>query len=58
MIEYEHRSMFYKCITLISEFQFFLAILQQIFDNILNRDIPWPHVPEELSYEAKDLIDK
>ncbi|CAM8937446.1 unnamed protein product [Rhodiola kirilowii] len=31
---------------------------QQIFDNILNRDIPWPHVPEELSYEAKDLIDK
>ncbi|CAM8906040.1 unnamed protein product [Rhodiola kirilowii] len=31
---------------------------QQVFDNIMNRDIPWPHVPEELSYEAKDLIDK
>uniref|UniRef100_A0A7N0RDC6 non-specific serine/threonine protein kinase n=1 Tax=Kalanchoe fedtschenkoi TaxID=63787 RepID=A0A7N0RDC6_KALFE len=31
---------------------------QQIFDNIMNRDIPWPNVPEELSYEAKDLIEK
>ncbi|CAI5500429.1 unnamed protein product [Closterium sp. Naga37s-1] len=29
-----------------------------IFDNILNRDIPWPEVPEEMSYEAMDLIDK
>ncbi|KAK6926364.1 Protein kinase domain, partial [Dillenia turbinata] len=31
---------------------------QQIFDNILNRDIPWPKVPEEMSYEAYDLINK
>ncbi|KAF6144794.1 hypothetical protein GIB67_016868 [Kingdonia uniflora] len=30
----------------------------QIFDNIINRDIPWPHVPEEMSYEAYDLISK
>lgn len=31
---------------------------QTIFDNILNRKIPWPNVPEEMSYEAEDLIDK
>ncbi|XP_027110474.1 probable serine/threonine protein kinase IRE isoform X1 [Coffea arabica] len=31
---------------------------QQIFNNIMNRDIPWPKVPEEMSYEAHDLIDK
>ncbi|KAL5210235.1 hypothetical protein ABZP36_005858 [Zizania latifolia] len=31
---------------------------QTIFDNILNRKIPWPHVPEEMSSEAHDLIDK
>ncbi|KAK6936336.1 Protein kinase domain [Dillenia turbinata] len=31
---------------------------QQIFDNILNRDMPWPKVPEEMSYEAYDLINK
>ncbi|PSR93354.1 Serine/threonine protein kinase [Actinidia chinensis var. chinensis] len=31
---------------------------QQIFDNIINRDIPWPSVPEEMSLEAYDLIDK
>lgn len=31
---------------------------QTIFDNILNRKIPWPDVPEEMSYEAMDLIDK
>ncbi|KAG8638492.1 hypothetical protein MANES_14G034300v8 [Manihot esculenta] len=30
---------------------------QQIFDNIMNRDIPWPRVPEEMSCEAYDLID-
>ncbi|KAL6637041.1 hypothetical protein ACP70R_024613 [Stipagrostis hirtigluma subsp. patula] len=30
---------------------------QTIFDNILNRKIPWPHVPEEMSFEAHDLID-
>ncbi|XVF09426.1 hypothetical protein REPUB_Repub07fG0091800 [Reevesia pubescens] len=31
---------------------------QTIFDNILNRKIPWPRVPEEMSLEAKDLIDR
>ncbi|KAL3697486.1 hypothetical protein R1sor_011562 [Riccia sorocarpa] len=31
---------------------------QVIFDNILNRKIPWPHVPEEMSDEAQDLIDR
>ncbi|KAG2546460.1 hypothetical protein PVAP13_9KG034909 [Panicum virgatum] len=31
---------------------------QTIFDNILNRKIPWPHVPEEMSVETQDLIDK
>ncbi|XP_078155427.1 protein kinase superfamily protein [Carex rostrata] len=31
---------------------------QMIFDNILNRKIPWPRVPEEMSTEAADLIDK
>ncbi|KAM3374844.1 putative serine/threonine protein kinase IREH1 [Capsicum galapagoense] len=30
---------------------------QKIFDNILNRKIPWPVVPEEMSAEAQDLID-
>ncbi|KAL8149289.1 hypothetical protein AgCh_006335 [Apium graveolens] len=30
---------------------------QKIFDNIMNRDIPWPKVPEEMSCEAYDLID-
>jgi len=30
----------------------------QIFDNIINRDIPWPKIPEEMSYEAHDLINK
>ncbi|KAK9103241.1 hypothetical protein Sjap_020495 [Stephania japonica] len=30
----------------------------KIFDNILNRDITWPMIPEEMSYEAYDLIDK
>nr|PNR34456.1 hypothetical protein PHYPA_024273 [Physcomitrium patens] len=29
-----------------------------IFDNILNRNIPWPYVPEEMSYEAQDFIDR
>ncbi|KAK4490331.1 hypothetical protein RD792_001005 [Penstemon davidsonii] len=29
-----------------------------IFDNILNRKIPWPSVPDEMSYEAQDLIDR
>ncbi|KAI4347283.1 hypothetical protein L6164_008105 [Bauhinia variegata] len=31
---------------------------QIIFDNILNRNIPWPRVPEEMSPEAQDLIDR
>ncbi|KAL1202711.1 putative serine/threonine protein kinase IREH1 [Cardamine amara subsp. amara] len=31
---------------------------QQIFDNILNRKIPWPHVPEQMSAEAYDIIDR
>ncbi|KAK7263837.1 hypothetical protein RJT34_31434 [Clitoria ternatea] len=31
---------------------------QEIFDNIINREIPWPKVPEEISYEAYDLINK
>ncbi|KAI3748992.1 hypothetical protein L6452_12484 [Arctium lappa] len=34
------------------------ALLQQIFANIMNRDIPWPQIPEDMSYEAYDLIDK
>lgn len=31
---------------------------QVIFDNILNKQIPWPFVPEEMSLEAQDLIDR
>lgn len=31
---------------------------QTIFDNILNRKIPWPEVPDEMSLEAHDLIDR
>ncbi|PIN18712.1 Microtubule-associated serine/threonine kinase [Handroanthus impetiginosus] len=31
---------------------------QKIFHNILNRKIPWPHVPDEMSLEAYDLIDR
>ncbi|RDX66265.1 putative serine/threonine protein kinase IREH1, partial [Mucuna pruriens] len=31
---------------------------QTIFDNILNRKIPWPRVHEEMSPEAQDLIDR
>ncbi|XP_035546661.1 probable serine/threonine protein kinase IREH1 [Juglans regia] len=31
---------------------------QTIFDNILNRNIPWPRVPDEMSPEAQDLIDR
>ncbi|KAJ7009101.1 LOW QUALITY PROTEIN: hypothetical protein NC653_007669 [Populus alba x Populus x berolinensis] len=29
-----------------------------IFDNILNRKIPWPSVPDDMSYEAQDLINR
>lgn len=32
--------------------------IQMIFENILNRKIPWPHVPDDMSYDAKDLIDR
>lgn len=31
---------------------------EMIFDNILNRKIPWPRVADDMSYEAKDLIDR
>ncbi|KAK4414086.1 putative serine/threonine protein kinase IREH1 [Sesamum alatum] len=31
---------------------------QKIFNNILNRKIPWPRVPDEMSLEAHDLIDR
>ncbi|KAJ8753669.1 hypothetical protein K2173_026345 [Erythroxylum novogranatense] len=31
---------------------------QIIFENILNRKIPWPRVPQEMSVETKDLIDR
>ncbi|KAK3231583.1 hypothetical protein Dsin_003464 [Dipteronia sinensis] len=31
---------------------------EMIFDNILNRKIPWPHVPNEMSFEAQDLINR
>lgn len=34
------------------------GLLQQIFDNIMNRYIPWPEIPGEMTYEAYDLIDK
>ena len=29
-----------------------------IFDNILNLNIPWEEVEEEISEEAKDLIER
>uniref|UniRef100_A0A1D1XKI4 non-specific serine/threonine protein kinase n=2 Tax=Anthurium amnicola TaxID=1678845 RepID=A0A1D1XKI4_9ARAE len=29
-----------------------------IFENILNRKIPWPDIPVDMSFEAKDLIDR
>lgn len=31
---------------------------EMIFDNILNRKVPWPLVPDNMSYEAQDLIDR
>ncbi|KAK8685215.1 hypothetical protein V6N13_041221 [Hibiscus sabdariffa] len=34
------------------------ATLETIFDNILNRKIPWPSLPDEMSLEAQDLIDR
>ncbi|ESR60835.1 hypothetical protein CICLE_v10017365mg [Citrus x clementina] len=30
--------------------------LQKNFESIMNRDIPWPNMPEEMSIEACDLI--
>ena len=35
-----------------------MLVLQQIFDNIINRDIQWPKIPDEMSFEAYDLINK
>jgi hypothetical protein len=35
-----------------------LFFVQVIFDNILNRNIPWPNIPEDMSDEAADLIDR
>ncbi|CAI9259887.1 unnamed protein product [Lactuca saligna] len=32
--------------------------VQQVFANIMNRDITWTKIPEEMSYEAYDLINK
>ncbi|KAL4610656.1 hypothetical protein ACB092_08G066000 [Castanea dentata] len=32
--------------------------VQIIFDNILNKKIPWPSVPSDMSYEAQDLINR
>lgn len=37
---------------------FGISCAQIIFDNILNCNIPWPQIPEDMSYEAQDLIDK
>ncbi|CAA6667435.1 unnamed protein product [Spirodela intermedia] len=31
---------------------------ERIFENILNRKIPWPDIPSEMSLEAKDLIER
>ena len=36
----------------------YLFLEQRIFENILNMKIPWPEVPEEMSSEAKDLIER
>lgn len=41
-----------------ADLQIMFLSMQQIFDNIINRDIPWPKVPDEISYEAYDLLDK
>lgn len=37
---------------------FVFSLSQIIFDNILNRKIPWPLVPDDMSYEAQDLINR
>ncbi|CAI9116717.1 OLC1v1017946C3 [Oldenlandia corymbosa var. corymbosa] len=44
---------------LITGFPPFTAELPEvIFDNILNRFIPWPSIPDEMSNEAQDLIER
>ncbi|KAL3655085.1 putative serine/threonine protein kinase ireh1 [Castilleja foliolosa] len=35
-----------------------IETLEKIFENILNRKIPWPRVPDEMSSDAYDLIDR
>ncbi|XP_028551628.1 probable serine/threonine protein kinase IRE4 isoform X2 [Dendrobium catenatum] len=37
---------------------FTASLPEMIFDNILNRKIPWPHIPDDMSPEAKDIIDR
>lgn len=37
---------------------FTIFAAQIIFDNILNRKIPWPPVPKDMSTEAQNLIDR
>ncbi|GLT39779.1 hypothetical protein SLA2020_139520 [Shorea laevis] len=48
----------YELLVVIPPFNAETPQLQDIFDNIKNRNIPWPKVPEEISKEAQDLIDK
>lgn len=44
---------------LITGFPPFTAELPEvIFDNILNKNIPWPSVPSDMSSEVQDLIDR
>ncbi|KAJ0570961.1 putative protein kinase AGC-MAST family [Helianthus annuus] len=31
---------------------------ERIFYNILNAKIPWPSIPNEMSYEAQDMINR
>ncbi|KAF5199833.1 kinase [Thalictrum thalictroides] len=31
---------------------------EMIFDNILNKKMPWPSVPNDMSYEAQDLVNR
>ncbi|XP_057469292.1 probable serine/threonine protein kinase IRE4 isoform X1 [Actinidia eriantha] len=46
----------FECITGIPPFN--AEHPEIIFDNILNRKVPWPSVPDDMSYEAQDLIDR
>eukprot|EP00126_Sphaerothecum_destruens_P004135 Sdes_comp18020_c0_seq1m7313 len=34
-----------------------MMTLKKFFKHILDRDIPWPDVPQEMSFSARDLID-